>query len=63
MRATRETFSRFQASIVVCAPAKANPLRCIGFLKNLDLMTLCRSFNNASGSISVAVGSSFAKNP
>jgi hypothetical protein len=28
--------SRFQASIVVCAPAKANPLRCTGFLKNFD---------------------------
>jgi hypothetical protein len=39
----------YQASIVVWAPAKANPLRCIGFLKNFDLVTLCRLFNNASG--------------
>src|SRR6201993_1571347 len=29
---------RFQAEIVVLAPANAKPLRCIGFLKNLDLV-------------------------
>jgi hypothetical protein len=29
---------RFQAAIVVLAPANAKPLRCIGFLKNLDLL-------------------------
>src|SRR5271165_2600236 len=29
---------RFQASIVVLAPANAKPLRCIGFLKKLDLV-------------------------
>src|SRR6202162_5482006 len=29
---------RFQAAIVVLAPANAKPLRCIGFLKNLDLV-------------------------
>src|ERR1700675_1009386 len=29
---------RFQAAIVVLAPANANPLRCIGFLKNLDFV-------------------------
>src|SRR5580704_4205418 len=40
---TGGTSSRFQASIVVWAPASANPLRCIGFLKNFDLVTLCRS--------------------
>src|SRR5271166_6257996 len=28
----------FQAAIVVLAPANAKPLRCIGFLKNLDLV-------------------------
>src|ERR1700736_1670999 len=60
---TGGTSSRFQASIVVCAPAKAKPLRCIGFLKNLDLVTLCLSFNDASGSVWVEVGSSLAKNP
>src|SRR5271165_7077170 len=58
---TGGTSSRCQASIVVWAPARANPHRCIGFLKNLDLMTLCRSFNNAA--VWVAVGSSLAKNP
>ena len=40
---------RFQASTVVGAPAKAIPLRCIGFFQNFDLTTLCRSFNDASG--------------
>jgi hypothetical protein len=25
---------------MVCAPVKANPLRCMGFLKNFDFVTL-----------------------
>jgi hypothetical protein len=29
---------RLQAATVVLAPANAKPLRCIGFLKNLDLV-------------------------
>src|SRR5208283_2186362 len=51
---TGGTSPRFQASIVACAPAKAKPLRCIGFLKNFDLVTLWRSLNDASGSVWVA---------
>src|SRR5271165_2578079 len=60
---TGGTSSCFQASIVVWAPAKANPLRCIGFLKNIDVLTLCPSFNDDSGSALAAGGSSLAKNP
>ena len=60
---TGGTSSCFQASTVVCAPGRANPLRCIGFLKNFDLVTPCRMINNAPGSVWVVVGSSLAKNP
>src|ERR1700692_1382340 len=55
---------RRQASIVVLAPANAKPLRCIGFLKNLDLVRsdLTPRDWDSSG-LASKVGSSASKKP
>src|SRR5580704_11055104 len=55
---------RFQAAIVVLAPANAKPLRCIGFLKNLALAKLdLIGGDRDSVGLASKVGSSASKNP